>query len=814
MNFCNDYDSKQVSLDEIWADLESGINDIYIKQTPMRAPRYFALYTNVYNYLINIQSQMTDSMGPSRENSEALGHQLYDRIKLYLENYLNNLYKQGCDLMDEDLLRFYTTTWETFRFASKVLNGICEYLNKYWLPVKLQTGVSGYYGIYQLALVIWRDVLFQNMSKKITDAILALIKKERNGLIINTTLVKGVINCYRELNFYEKDPSDACRHSLSVYHFSFEDKFLQQTREFYSQESSNFLMNNGSFLEYMRNVEARLDEEQRRVTLYLDKSTELKLIKTCEDVLITAQLNLFHSEFQTMLEEHDVDNLARIYSLVSRVSEGLSRLRTILENHITKQGYEKIERCCENSTYDATIFVKTVLSVHKTYHHLILYSFYSDPYFLTSLDKAFDKFINNNIITKTSGSESKPSELLALYCDSLLKKSSKNVEDTEIEEKLQDTITVFKYLAYKDTFQKFYRQLYSKRLIFKTSSSDDAEMNMIAKLKDACGFEYTSKLQRMFQDTQITKELNEDFKQYLKQENETLTPEFQILLLTSNSWPINPPTVTYKWPVELSSGVEKFEKFYYQKFNGRKLQWVQSMSRGEVVSNCFKNSYVFTASVFQIAVLLQYNTGDSFTVNELCEKSHIDFASMKQVLQMLLKAKLLIDEGSSTTTPITSKYDSQIVSSKTDSTKGCLTSEERSDSTEEACSSSVKGEKQKSDEFQLNPDSVISLYLPYKNKKLRVNLHVPLKTDIRQEQEKTHKNIEEDRKLLIQASIVRVMKTRKTLSHRELMIEVINQLSSRFKPTVSVIKKSIEVLIEKEYLQRDLEQKDTYRYMS
>ena len=31
------------------------------------------------------------------------------------------------------------------------------------------------------------------------------------------------------------------------------------------------------------------------------------------------------------------------------------------------------------------------------------------------------------------------------------------------------------------------------------SASDDAEASMISKLKQACGFEYTSKLQRMFQ---------------------------------------------------------------------------------------------------------------------------------------------------------------------------------------------------------------------------------------------------------------------------------------------------------------------------
>lgn len=38
---------------------------------------------------------------------------------------------------------------------------------------------------------------------------------------------------------------------------------------------------------------------------------------------------------------------------------------------------------------------------------------------------------------------------------------------------------------------------------------------MISKLKQACGFEYTNKLQRMFQDISLSKDLNEMFKQHL-----------------------------------------------------------------------------------------------------------------------------------------------------------------------------------------------------------------------------------------------------------------------------------------------------------
>lgn len=145
------------------------------------------------------------------------------------------------------------------------------------------------------------------------------------------------------------------------------------------------------------------------------------------------------------------------------------------------------------------MYVQTILEVHKKYNALVLTSFKNDNGFVAALDKACGKFINTNAVTIASKSTSKSPELLAKYCDLLLKKSSKNPEEAELEDTLNQVMVVFKYIEDKDVFQKFYSKMLAKRLVNYTSASDDAEASMISKLKQACGYEYTIKLQRMFQ---------------------------------------------------------------------------------------------------------------------------------------------------------------------------------------------------------------------------------------------------------------------------------------------------------------------------
>jgi cullin 3 len=58
-------------------------------------------------------------------------------------------------------------------------------------------------------------------------------------------------------------------------------------------------------------------------------------------------------------------------------------------------------------------------------------------------------------------------------------------------------------------------------------------------------------------------------------------------------------------------------------------------------------------------------------------------------------------------------------------------------------------------------------------------------------------------------------RAKKTLSHENLIVETINQLTSHFKPQVSMLKDRIGLLIEREYLERiEDEGPPAYKYLA
>ncbi|EHK21347.1 uncharacterized protein TRIVIDRAFT_170804 [Trichoderma virens Gv29-8] len=693
-----------------WKYLEDGItrimNDL---EQGMDMQMYMGVYTAVHNFCTSQKAVGLSgpTMTTSHRGAHLLGEDLYNHLIKYLQRHLADLVQASKSHTDEALLAYYIKEWNRYTVAAKYIHHLFQYLNRHWVKREIDEGKKNIYDVYTLHLVQWRKVLFEQVSEKVMDAVLKLVEKQRNGETIEYGQIK-------------------------------QRPFLSATKEFYQAESKQFVAEN-TVVEYMKKAEARLAEEEER--------------RCCNQALIADHSLSLREEFQVLLDNDREDDMARMYNLLSRIPDGLDPLRTRFETHVRKAGLAAVQKVqsSEGDKLEPKVYVDALLEIHTQYQGLVKRAFTDEPEFTRSLDNACREFVNRNEVCK-SGSNKSP-ELLAKYTDVLLRKSTTSIEEADLERTLTQIMTVFKYIEDKDVFQKFYSRMLARRLVHSNSSSDDAETSMISKLKEACGFEYTNKLQRMFQDMQISKDLNKEFRDHLETVGNTKAVDSTFSILGTGFWPLTPPSTNFIPPSEISAEIDRFVRFYKHKHDGRKLTWLWHLCKGEIKAGYCKNSktpYTFQVSIYQMSILLLFNEKDSYSYDDISGATELSSEVLDQALAVILKAKVLLMDGGDKPGP-----------GKT---------------------------------FRLNYD--------FKSKKIRVNLNLGGVKEAKQEEVETNKTIEEDRKLVLQSAIVRIMKARKKMKHTQLVSETINQIRSRFVPKVGDIKKCIEILLDKEYLER------------
>lgn len=445
--------------------------------------------------------------------------------------------------------------------------------------------------IWDMGLELFRLHIISNpkVQSRTVDGLLILIEKERYSESVDRSLVKSLLRMLSDLQIYQK---------------IFEGKFLKATEELYAAEGQR-LMEEMEVPQYLLHVDKRLKEENERLMHYLDHSTKWPLVHCVEKQLISEHLsNILMKGLDQLLDENRIEtDLPLMYNLCSRVKEGLPELCSYFNQYIKKKGRVIVT----NPEKDKTM-VQELLDFKDQLDIVVSQCFQKNEKFCHSLKEAFEHYINQR--------PNKPAELIAKFVDSKLKAGNKESTEEELEKLLDKIMVLFRFIHGKDVFEAFYKKDLAKRLLVGKSASVDAEKSMLSKLKQECGAGFTSKLEGMFKDMELSKELMLPFKGFLTQQKDAgidTNVDMSVNILTMGYWP-NYQLMEIAIPPLMLKLQLLFTKFYLAKHSGRKLQWQPNLG------HCVLKSH-FPQVCFSRNMMMLLVSHTSLSIIQICPSS-------------------------------------------------------------------------------------------------------------------------------------------------------------------------------------------------
>ncbi|NXW08947.1 CUL5 protein, partial [Fregetta grallaria] len=744
-----------------------------LRQEAVTKQQWFDLFSDVHAVCL------WDDKGPAKIH-QALKEDILDFIKQAQARVLSHQ-------DDTALLKAYIVEWRKF-FTQ------CDILPKPFC--QLEITLMGKQGsnkksnvedsiVRKLMLDTWNESIFSNIKNRLQDSAMKLVHAERLGEAFDSQLVIGVRESYVNLC---SNPED----KLQIYRDNFEKAYLDSTERFYRTQAPSYLQQNG-VQNYMKYADAKLKEEEKRALRYLETRRECNsveaLMECCVNALVTSFKETILAECQGMIKRNETEKenkdspLAFVpfhsrYS-IEELSESIS-LFSIIKKRIR----------------DSEKYVEQLLTLFNRFSKLVKEAFQDDPRFLTARDKAYKAVVNDATIFKLelplkqkgvglkTQPESKCPELLANYCDMLLRKTplSKKLTSEEIEAKLKEVLLVLKYVQNKDVFMRYHKAHLTRRLILDISADSEIEENMVEWLREVgMPADYVNKLARMFQDIKVSEDLNQAFKEMHKNNKLALPADsVNIKILNAGAWSRSSEKVFVSLPTELEDLIPEVEEFYKKNHSGRKLHWHHLMSNGIITFKNEVGQYDLEVTTFQLAVLFAWNQRprEKISFENLKLATELPDAELRRTLWSLvafpkLKRQVLL-------------YEPQVNSPK-DFTEGTLFSVNQ--------------------EFSLIKGAKVQ-------KRGKINLIGRLQLTTERMREEENEGIVQLRILRTQAAIIQIMKMRKKITNAQLQTELVEILKNMFLPQKKMIKEQIEWLIEHKYIRRDESDINTFIYMA
>jgi cullin-4 len=719
--------------EETWTQLDQALGVIFA-QTPVN----FSM-EELYRRVENLCRQ---------KRAEDLYKRLSERCKAHVRGTVKTSLLAKREQTNVQVLDHVLSAWSAWNEQMTVIRCIFYYMDRSYL---LQTSRGS---LQHVTIKIFRDAIFEDahLKPKIVDGACDLIAADRSSKHLDRSHLRQAIQMF---------------HDLATYSDSFEPRMLGFAQD-YVIEWADKTSAEKSLPEYVNDAVDFMTKEIERCELFsLDQSTRRDLLALLEDHIIERKVDYLTNQdsIADLLDDYDVKNLEQLHALLQRRRLG-TKIRPAFEHWVDDTGSQIVF----DDKNDAQMVVR-LLSLKSRLDNIWRTSFHRNEELGHALRESFETFINKTKKAAAShGTDnSRTGEMIAKYVDQLLRGGARAIptdltmhardnagkddddeqeamdEDGEVNAQLDQVLDLFRFVHGKAVFEAFYKKDLARRLLMGRSASADAERSMLARLKTECGAEFTHNLEQMFKDVELAREEMSSYKSRMEEREERPKIDLNVNVLSAAAWPTY-PDVPVVIPADIKTAIDEYERHYKSKHSGRKLDWKHSLAHCQMKANFSKGTKELVVSSFQAIILLLFNdiaASEHLSYEFLKSESGLPEAEVKRTLQSLACAKL------------------------------------------RPLQKHPKGR-------EIAETDTFSVDASFWHDKYRVKINQVQLKETKEENKETHERVAADRNFECQAAVVRIMKSRKTIGHSELIAEVIMATRSRGVLDVKDIKKNID----------------------
>ncbi|BAM41958.1 uncharacterized protein TOT_040000337 [Theileria orientalis strain Shintoku] len=633
-------------IDKIERNLETyDLNNNDDRLIKLKPNEYITYYKLVYDMCTQKDSNY----------SEMLYNHLGQSLGEFIKNKVKNVILERCEDEDE-LVQLIYQYWVKYKSYINILKGIFSYLDRFYVPLALQPTV------YEYAMAIFQKHILKQLKRKLTESLqvfdpykenirkylLDSLDAKRRGDDLNNSHVSAIVEMYNKL-----DSTVGLQYKEDL-----EPQILERCSNYYKKIAPIWI-NDLSLLDYMYIIQYCIDDELDYCNKYLNKNTNESIYNTILTSLLYNQQDKINSklkELNTLFDTYQTNDLKLIYKLTHKLNNINERIANSLKEYI-------LGNIKENDS-------DHMIKFYNKYLYLIQFSFDNNNYILNVYHSIFKSYVNSSQFT---------SQLLSLFHDYIISKSSEEGEDEGLEEsgsnantngsnaeennkghRVDDYVNVYNLLDDKNDFLNIYKMNMCYRLLTGKShidqetrvlnklSHDEPNINHLYKMLD--DIKKSNKLYWNYvsnKGSDMDIDTNQQLGSMGDEQGVTLVKHNKFIAICSVYWPISPSGFEDVRANEIFlNDLNEYQQYYKQNNKFKRFQYLHDYSPVEMVYEYRDHSSndntspdakmperKITCNILQATLILMFNKVDSIKTDLVLSEMNIKYEQLIRIVE-------------------------------------------------------------------------------------------------------------------------------------------------------------------------------------